>query len=57
MTSIKSYGIPYFVPYAPDIKADKKDAFIKQDIQEMLTRPNLLVNKNKTRQKSKEKQK
>ena len=56
MTSIKSYGIPYFVPYAPDIKSDKKDAFIKQDVQDMITRPNLLVNKNKRRQKIKEKQ-
>ena len=57
MTSIKSYGVPYFAPYAPDIKADKKDAFIKHDLQEMITRPKLLVNKNKTRQSRKEKEK
>ena len=57
MTSIKSYGVPYFVPYAPDIKSDKKDAFIKQDIQDMVTRPGLIVDKNKTRQKAKGKQK
>ena len=57
MTSIKSYGVPYFVPYAPDIKSDKKDAFIKQDVQDMLTRPSLIVSKNKTRQKRKENQK
>ena len=50
MTSIKSYGVPYFVPYAPDIKNDKKDAFIKQDVQDMVTRPSLFVSKNKTRQ-------
>ena len=55
MTSIKSYGIPYFVPYAPDIKSDKKDAFIKQDVQDMVSRPSLFVSENKTRQKAKEK--
>lgn len=57
LTSIKSFGVPYFVPYAPDIKSDKKDAFIKQDIQSMKTRPRLLVNKNIVRQKVKEKHK
>jgi spore germination protein KA len=57
LTSIKSFGVPYFVPYAPDIKSDKKDAFIKQDVQSMKTRPRLLVNKNIVRQKAKEKHK
>lgn len=53
MTSIKSYGVPYFSPYAPDIKSDKKDAFTKNDVQDMFTRPKLLSDKNKTRQRSK----
>ena len=57
LTSIKSFGVPYFVPYAPDIKSDKKDAFIKQDVQSMKTRPKLFVNKNIVRQKVKEKHK
>jgi hypothetical protein len=57
MTSIKSYGIPYFVPYAPDIAKDKKDGFIKQDIQDMMTRPMLITDTNKTRQRAKEKKK
>lgn len=57
LTSIKSYGVPYFVPYAPDIKSDKKDAFIKQDIQAMVLRPKLLVGSNLIRQKSKENRK
>ena len=57
LTSIKSYGIPYFVPYAPDIKSDKKDAFIKHDIQDMLTRPKLIVSGNQTRQNRRRKQK
>lgn len=51
LTSIKSFGVPYFVPYAPDIKRDKKDGFIKQDVQSMNSRPKLLVGKNKIRQK------
>ena len=51
MTSIKSFGVPYFVPYAPDIKRDKKDAFIKQDVQSMNSRPTLLAGKNKIRQR------
>lgn len=57
MTSIKSYGVPYFAPYAPDIKSDKKDAFIKNDVQDMSTRPKLFVGNNKIRQKSRGKQK
>lgn len=51
MTSIKSYGVPYFVPYAPDIKSDKKDAFVKSDVQDMITRPSLLSDTNKVRQR------
>jgi hypothetical protein len=54
MTSIKSFGVPYFVPYAPDIKSDKKDGFIKQDVQCMTTRPKLLRGENQVRQKRKE---
>lgn len=57
LTSIKSYGVPYFVPYAPDIKSDKKDGFIKQDVQAMLTRPKLFTDTNLVRQRSKEKRK
>lgn len=57
MTSIKSYGVPYFAPYAPDIKLDKKDAFIKADVQDMLKRPKLFADINKTRQKSRGKRK
>ena len=57
LTSIKSFGVPYFVPYAPDIKSDKKDGFIKQDVQSMVTRPKLFADKNIVRQNSKEKQK
>ncbi len=54
MTSIKSFGVPYFVPYAPDIRNDKKDGFIKKDVQDMLLRPTLLSDKNKRRARSEE---
>ena len=57
MTSIKSFGVPYFVPYAPDIRNDKKDAFIKKDVQDMLLRPYLLSSNNKRRARSEEDQK
>lgn len=57
LTSIKSYGVPYFVPYAPDIASDKKDGFIKQDVQMMTKRPKLFTDTNIIRQKSKEKRK
>jgi spore germination protein KA len=49
MTSIKSFGVPYFVPYAPSVKKDKKDGFIKSDVQDMIERPMLLSDKNKVR--------
>lgn len=57
MSSIKSYGVPYFAPYAPSLKEDKKDGFIKHDIQDMLKRPIMFTAENKTRQKLKGKDK
>lgn len=57
MSSIKSYGVPYFAPYAPSLKEDKKDGFIKHDIQDMLKRPVMFTAENKTRQKLKGKDK
>lgn len=47
---ITSYGVPYMVPFAPSVKGDKKDAFIKHSIEDMKTRPELFADKNKTRQ-------
>lgn len=57
MSSIKCYGVPYFAPYAPSLKEDKKDGFIKQDVKDMLKRPVLLSAKNKTRQRLEEENK
>ncbi len=50
LCKITSFGVPYLSPLAPSIKEDKKDAFIKQPIENMLTRPELIAHKNKTRQ-------
>ena len=50
MSSIESYGIPYFEPMAPSIKLDKKDGLIKQDLNQMKLRPHFFASKNKTRQ-------
>ena len=50
LTSITSFGVPYLSPFAPHIKGDQKDAFIKKPLQEMNKRPILFSGKNKTRQ-------
>lgn len=47
--NISSFGVPYLSPIAPNIKKDKKDAFIKSELQSMKTRPTLFAGKNKTR--------
>ncbi len=49
LCSVESFGVPYLSPLAPSIKSDKKDLFIKQPVQHMNTRPELIVGKNKTR--------
>lgn len=56
LTSITSFGIPYLAPFAPHIKGDHKDAFIKRPIQEMNKRPILFSGENSTRQGDTEKQ-
>ena len=52
MSSIKSFGVPYFVPFAQHIKNDQKDGFVKKPVQQMSTRPELIAGENKKRQKS-----
>ena len=54
LCSIKSFGVPYMSPLAPSVKQDKKDAFIKVPVQEMITRPALIVGEDKTRQSNKD---
>ena len=50
LTSITSFGVPYLAPFAPHIKGDQKDAFVKKAVQEMNSRPVLFSGKNTTRQ-------
>lgn len=50
MSSITSFGVPYLAPFAPHIKGDQKDAFVKKPVQEMNKRPILFSGKNSTRQ-------
>ncbi len=50
LCSIDSFGVPYMSPIAPSIRKDKKDAFIKQPIEAMKTRPTFFADKNKIRQ-------
>ena len=50
LTSITSFGVPYLAPFAPHIKGDRKDAFVKKPIQAMNKRPILLSGENSTRQ-------
>ena len=50
LTSITSFGVPYLAPFAPHIKGDQKDAFIKKPLQEMNKRPILFSGNNTTRQ-------
>lgn len=51
LTSLDSFGTPYLAPYAPSIEMDKKDAIIKVNLQNMITRPQSIPNKNKVRMK------
>ncbi len=50
LTSITSFGVPYLSPFAPHIKGDHKDAFVKKPIENMSKRPILFTGKNATRQ-------
>ena len=50
LTSITSFGVPYLSPFAPHIKGDQKDAFVKKSIEEMNKRPILFAGENATRQ-------
>ena len=49
LSSITSFGVPYLAPFAPSVKADKKDGFLKVNLPEMTKRPKIFSSKNKTR--------
>lgn len=54
LCSIESFGVLYLTPFAPSIKADKKDGYIKKPVQDMQKRPFMIAGKNKTRQGGKD---
>ncbi len=51
LISFESFGTPYFAPYAPDIKTDKKDGIFKSRLATLTTRPKSIPNKNNVRQR------
>ncbi len=57
LSSIRSFGVPFFTPYAPSVKEDKKDGFVKKDLQSMKTRPKLISGENNIRQREKDQEK
>lgn len=50
LVSISNFGAPLMAPFAPSIKADKKDALIKTSLNQMITRPKSFPNNNRIRQ-------
>jgi spore germination protein KA len=52
LCSLRSFGVPYMVPFAPFIPADQKDAVLRLPLWKYLTRPRLISQNNMTRMKS-----
>lgn len=52
LMTLDAYGSPYFAPYAPNISQDKKDGFIKQRLDDFISRPRSIPNINKVRQRN-----
>ena len=52
LINLDSYGTPFFAPYTPYVKKDKKDALIKKNLSQMTTRPQSIPNKNKVRMRN-----
>lgn len=50
LVSASNFGAPLMAPFAPSIKADKKDAIIKSSLNQMVTRPKSIPNNNRVRQ-------
>lgn len=49
LCSIKSFGVPYMTPLAPNIRHDKHDSFLKASVQDTVMRPEFIVGDNKKR--------
>ncbi len=50
LASLRSFGFPYLAPVAPLIIGDLKDSFIRAPLWTMIKRPQLIGNRNPTRQ-------
>ena len=51
LVTLRSFGSDYTAPYAPFMKGDLKDGFVKREITDMTTRPDTIANRNRTRLK------
>ena len=49
LVTLRSFGSDYAAPYAPLVKADLKDGFVKREITDMALRPESIRNENPTR--------
>lgn len=49
LCSIKSFGVPYMTPLAPNIRRDKHDSFLKASVQDTVMRPEFIAGNNKKR--------
>ncbi|MGK5511212.1 spore germination protein [Brevibacillus formosus] len=52
MSGLRSFGVPYLAPMAPFIPRNLKDVFVRVPWSAMLTRPRLISQKNKRRQRN-----
>lgn len=50
LASLRSFGVPYLSPLAPTTASDLKDVLVKAPLWMMLTRPRVLVRRNRQRQ-------
>lgn len=51
LVSINTYNTPYLAPYAPSVRTDKKDGFIKSPLSQMIYRPKSFRTLNTVRQR------
>lgn len=53
LCSLRSFGVPYMVPFGPYIREDQKDAIFRYPHGTLFTRPRLISQKNQVRMKMK----
>ncbi|WP_226668329.1 spore germination protein [Metabacillus litoralis] len=52
LCSLRSFGVPYLLPFAPFVLKDQKDAIIRLSIWSMNTRPKLVSGKDKVKERT-----